>query len=133
MTTGAGKGAGRLPNGIRHGEEMECVRGNGLVGRRYFGSRHDFRGQVIFFEEEVVGGNPRALQIAETARFGLQKEPCCFRCEIGGVAGEAVRVSRGASSKIVRNGGPCHWMDRVVGEGTERFMKESFRGCCRSS
>jgi MOSC domain-containing protein YiiM len=125
------QGAGRLQSGIRDVEEVECVAGKGLVGDRYFGYRQDFKGQVTFFEQEVVE--------EIRAHFKLPKLPASvFRRNLI-VAG--VRLGEWLGKRFVFQGivfegsqecRPCHWMDRVVADGTERLMSEGFRGGLRA-
>ena len=83
--------AGRLQHGIMDVPEVECVAGKGLVGDRYFGYRADYKGQVTFFEEEVVE------EIRET--FKVPK--------IGVIAGCYVRsgvINRQGRVRVVRDG-----------------------------
>jgi Uncharacterized protein conserved in bacteria len=125
------QGAGRLQHGIMDVREVECVAGRGLVGDRYFAYRADYKGQVTFFEDEVVD------EIRET--FKVPKLPSSvFRRNL---VVRGVRLKDWLGKRFVFQGiefegsqecRPCHWMSRVVEEGTEAFMKMNFRGGLRA-
>lgn len=125
------QGGGRLQHGIQDIGEVECVAGMGLRGDRYFGYRDGYKGQVTFFEQEVVD------EIRTT--FKLPKLPASvFRRNLV-VSG--VRLKEWKGKRFVFQGiefegcqecRPCHWMSRVGEEGAEAFMKENFRGGLRA-
>lgn len=125
------KGEGRMSHGIRDVSSAECVAGKGIVGDRYYGYRANFRGQVTFFEQAVVEGIRR--------EFGLPKLPASvFRrnfivtdVRLGDWIGKRF-LFQGVEFEGTQECRPCHWMDRVVGPGTEAFMKQSFRGGLRA-
>lgn len=125
------QGAGRLQHGIREVAEAECVAGRGLRGDRYFHSKPGHKGQVTFFEAGVV----------EEIRkeFKLPKLPASvFRRNL---IVEGVRLKEWLGRQFLFQGilfegaqecKPCHWMSRVVNDGTEEFMKKEFRGGLRA-
>ena len=125
------QGHGRLQHGIQEVGEVECVAGMGLRGDRYFGYRESYKGQVTFFEQEVVE------EIRAT--FKLPKLPSSvFRRNL---IVRGVRLKEWTGRRFIFQGiefegrqecRPCHWMSRVVEEGTEAFMKENFRGGLRA-
>jgi hypothetical protein len=125
------QGEGRLQNGISDVEEVECVAGMGLRGDRYFGYRQDYKGQVTFFDAAVVE-EIRAL-------FKVPKLPASvFRRNL---IVEGIRLKEYLGRRFIFQGiefegaqecRPCHWMDRVVADGTEDFMKKEFRGGLRA-
>ncbi len=125
------RGEGRLQNGIRSLESVECVAGKGLVGDRYFGYREDFKGQVTFFDQATVEG------VRE--RFKLPKLPASvFRRNLV-VRGVDLRewlgcrfVFQGVEFEGCQECKPCHWMDRVVDDGAEDFLKQGFGGGLRA-
>ncbi len=125
------RGEGRLQHGIRRMDEVECVAGMGLRGDRYFGYRPDFKGQVTFFESGVVE------EIRERSK--LPKLPASvFRRNliVRGVRLKDWLGKRFEFQGLLFEGSqeckPCQWMDRVVEDGTEDFMKEGFRGGLRA-
>ena len=125
------QGEGRLQNGITELEEVDCVAGMGLRGDRYFGYRPDFKGQVTFFDLATV--------VAIREKFSLPKLPASvFRRNlvVSGVDLKSWKGEKFSFQGIEFEGAqeckPCHWMDRVVSEGTEEFMRAEFRGGLRA-
>ncbi|WAC18761.1 molybdenum cofactor biosysynthesis protein [Luteolibacter sp. SL250] len=125
------QGAGRLQNGIRDVEEVECVAGKGLVGDRYFGYRQDFKGQVTFFEEEVVEEIRAHFKLPKLPASVFRRNLIVSGVRLGEWLGKRF-VFQGVEFEGSQECRPCHWMDRVVEDGTERFMKEGFRGGLRA-
>ncbi|MFD2257435.1 MOSC domain-containing protein [Luteolibacter algae] len=125
------QGEGRLQQGIIECEEVECVAGMGLLGDRYFNYRPDFKGQVTFFDQEVV--------VAIRQKFKLPKLPASiFRrnlivsgLDLKSLKGEKF-VFQGIEFEGSQECKPCHWMDRVIDPGAEEFMKSEFRGGLRA-
>lgn len=125
------RGEGRLQNGIRDCETVECIAGKGLVGDRYFGYRENYKGQVTFFDLATVES------IRE--RFKLPRLPASiFRRNLV-VSGVNLRewlgrkfVFQGIEFEGCQECRPCHWMDRVVDDGTESFMRKDFGGGLRA-
>ncbi len=125
------QGQGRLQNGIVECDEVECVAGMGLRGDRYFAYRPGFKGQVTFFDQAVV------LAIRE--KFNLPKLPSSvFRRNliVSGADFKSWKGQRFTFQGIEFEGAqeckPCHWMNRVIEDGAEEFMKIDFRGGLRA-
>ena len=125
------QGEGRMQSGIKEVPQIECVAGMGLRGDRYFGFRPDFKGQVTFFDAAVV----EEIRLA----FKLPKLPASvFRRNLI-VEGVNLRdwlgkrfIFQGMEFEGSQECKPCHWMDRVIGEGAEAFLKTGFRGGLRA-
>jgi MOSC domain-containing protein YiiM len=125
------QGEGRMQSGIREVQTVECVAGMGLRGDRYFGFRPDFKGQVTFFDAEVVE------EIRQT--FKLPKLPASvFRRNL---IVEGVNLREWLGKRFLFQGlefegsqecKPCHWMDRAIADGAEAFLKAGFRGGLRA-
>lgn len=125
------KGEGRLQNGICARDSVECVAGKGLLGDRYFGYRENYKGQVTFFDLATVD--------AVKVEFGLPKLPASvFRRNLI-VSGVNLKewlgrkfVLQGVEFEGTQECRPCHWMDRVIDDGAEAFMKKDFGGGLRA-
>jgi MOSC domain-containing protein YiiM len=125
------QGEGRLQHGISSVTEVECVADMGLRGDRYFGYKPGFKGQVTFFDLKVV----EEIRL----RFKLPKLPASvFRRNliVDGIDLQQWKGRRfrfqGIDFEGTQECRPCHWMDRVVSEGAEAFLKEDFRGGLRA-
>ena len=125
------RGEGRLQNGIRTPASVECVAGKGIVGDRYFGYRENFKGQATFFDMATVE--------AVREEFKLPKLPASVFRRNFVVRGADLRewmgrrfIFQGVVFEGCQECKPCHWMDRVVDEGAEAFLKKGFGGGLRA-
>jgi len=125
------QGAGRFQNGINSLEEVECVAGMGLRGDRYFGFKPDYKGQVTFLDSEVV----EEVRIL----FKLPMLPASiFRRNL---IVRGINLSEWMGKRFLFQGiefegsqqcKPCHWMNRVIADGAQEFLRANFRGGLRA-
>lgn len=125
------QGEGRLQSGITEVKEVECVAGMGLRGDRYFAYRPDFKGQVTFFEMEVVEDIRRQFKLARLPASVFRRNLVLRGVRLGDWLGKRFRF-QGVEFEGSQECRPCHWMDRAVAPGTEEFMKANFRGGLRA-
>lgn len=125
------QGEGRLQHGIQEVSEAECVVGRGLRGDRYFEKKPGHKGQVTFFDAQVVEDI--------RTRFRLPKLPASvFRRNlvVSGICLSEWLGRRFVFQGIVFEGTqeckPCHWMDRVIADGAEAYLSAVFRGGLRA-
>ncbi|MBC7979109.1 MAG: molybdenum cofactor biosysynthesis protein [Armatimonadetes bacterium] len=122
-------GKGRLEHGDVAVSEVECVAGMGLKGDRYFGFKEDYKGQVTFLAMEVV----EELR----ARFGdfpssqLRRNVIVRGADLDRLLSKKFRL-QGVLFEGSEECKPCLWMDEVVGEGAEKFLKAGCRGGLRA-
>jgi Uncharacterized protein conserved in bacteria len=125
------QGEGRLQHGIVDVPEVECIEGKGLVGDRYFGYRADYKGQVTFFEQEVVEQIREAFKVPKLPSSVFRRNLIVRGVRLKEWLGKRF-VFQGIEFEGCQECRPCHWMSRVVEEGTEAFMKTDFRGGLRA-
>ncbi len=125
------RGEGRLQNGIQECQSVECVAGRGLVGDRYFDYRKDFKGQVTFFELETVEAIRERAKLPNLPASVFRRNLIVSGVRLKGLMGKQF-LFQGVEFEGSQECKPCHWMDRVVDEGTEAFMKSEFRGGLRA-
>lgn len=125
------QGEGRLQSGITEVAEVECVAGKGLVGDRYFGYRPDFKGQVTFFEAEVVEEIRRQFKLPKLPASVFRRNLIVRGAHLKQWLGRRFRL-HGLVFEGSQECKPCHWMDRAVSPGTEAFLKAEFRGGLRA-
>ena len=127
------RGEGRMQHGVRTPTEARLVAQMGIEGDRYFGEKPGGRGQVTFFDAEVVD--------AVRAEFRLPRLPASvFRRNLivrgveGGLARWLDRVFdfQGVRFEGAQECRPCQWMDRAVSPGAQDFLREHFRGGLRA-
>lgn len=125
------QGQGRLQSGITEVKEVECVAGMGLKGDRYFGYRPDFKGQVTFFDFEVVEDIRREFKLAKLPASVFRRNLIVRGADLSQWLGKRFEF-QGLVFEGSQECRPCHWMDRAVSPGTEEFMKAKFRGGLRA-
>lgn len=125
------RGEGRLQHGINEVNEVECVAGKGLVGDRYFDYRSDFKGQVTFFEEETVETIRLKFKLPALPASVFRRNLIVKGVRLKDWLGKRFSL-QGVEFEGAQECKPCHWMDRVVDDGTEIFMKAEFRGGLRA-
>jgi hypothetical protein len=122
-------GLGRLENGIEAVDEVECVVGKGLLGDRYFGFKEDYKGQVTFLSAYV-------LEELRTRYGEIDASALRRNFLVAGEGLERLLGKRFSVQGVVFEGSeeckPCYWMDEVVGEGAEDFLKGNCRGGLRA-
>jgi MOSC domain-containing protein YiiM len=125
------QGEGRLSHGIRDVGEAECVAGKGIVGDRYFDVRSNYKGQVTFFESEVVDRIRSEFKLPKLPASVFRRNLIVAGVRLGDWLGKRF-LFQGIEFEGTQECRPCDWMSRVVAHGAEAFMKESFRGGLRA-
>jgi MOSC domain-containing protein YiiM len=115
-----GGAAGEHP--IMEVPALECVAARGIRGDRFFDYKHDYKGQITFFAEEVY----RELE----ARFGAwDREPGVFRrnvitrnVDLNALIDVEFEVQ---GVRFVGTGEckPCYWMDTAFHPGAEAALQ----------
>jgi hypothetical protein len=103
-------------------EQVECIKGRGIRGDRFFDFRENYKGQVTFFSKEVLEALRRELNLPEAQPAATRRNVLVsgidlnrlirMRFEIQGVWFEGVEECR-----------PCHWMNLALGPGAEEWLK----------
>ncbi len=124
-------GEGRLQNGIQEVRKVECVAGMGLRGDRYFGYRPDYKGQVTFFDMQVVGDIRQLFKLAKLPASVFRRNLIVQGMNLRECLGRRFQF-QGLEFEGSQECKPCPWMDRAVAPGTEEYMKSHFRGGLRA-
>lgn len=125
------RGEGRLQHGITEVREIECVAGMGLRGDRYFAYRPDFKGQVTFFDMNVVEDVRIQFKLPKLPASVFRRNLIVRGTDLSQWLGKRF-LFQGVEFEGCQECKPCHWMDRVVEEGAEQFLKKAFRGGLRA-
>lgn len=125
------QGEGRLQNGINSPAEIECVAGMGLRGDRYFGHRPGYKGQVTFFEAEVVEEVRRLFKLPKLPASVFRRNLIVSGVNLAEWNNRRFRF-QGVEFEGSEECTPCEWMDRGVAPGTKDFLDENFRGGLRA-
>lgn len=125
------QGEGRLQHGIGEVAEVECVAGKGLRGDRYYDHRADYKGQVTFFDEAVVEAIRREFKLPKLPASVFRRNLLVRGVELKRWLGRRF-VLQGVEFEGSQECKPCEWMDRVIAEGAQAFLKSGFRGGLRA-
>jgi molybdopterin synthase catalytic subunit len=124
-------GQARGEHGVTAVEEVECVAGMGLKGDRYFGYKTDFKGQVTFFDAEVVEAVRREFNQPALSSSEFRRNIIVRGVRLGDWIGKHFRF-QGVEFVGSEECKPCYWMDEAVAPGTEEFLKSGCRGGLRA-
>lgn len=123
-----------LPRG-EHGiialEEVECVAGIGLKGDRYFGYKPDFKGQVTFFDADVVDTVRMEFHKPDLSSSEFRRNLIVRGVRLGDWIGKRF-CFQGVEFEGSEECKPCYWMDEAVAPGIEEFLKSNCRGGLRA-
>jgi MOSC domain-containing protein YiiM len=125
------QGEGRLQHGIQEVSEVECIPGRGLLGDRYFHKRPGHKGQVTFFDAAVVEEVRREFKLPKLPASIFRRNLIVQGINLGDWRGKRF-LFQGIEFEGSQECKPCHWMDRVIAEGAEAFLKPHYRGGLRA-
>lgn len=125
------QGEGRMQHGVTSPTEIECVAGMGLRGDRYFGVRPGHKGQVTFFDADVVAEVRRTFKLPKLPASVFRRNLIVSGVNLALWDGRRFRF-QGVEFEGSQECAPCDWMDRVIAPGAREFLKTSFRGGLRA-
>lgn len=125
------EGAGRLQHGIRSVPQVECVAGRGLCGDRYFSNKPQHLGQASFIALETVEEIRQLFRLPQLPAGIFRRNLLVSGVDLSSLLGQRFQI-QGVLFEGSQECRPCHWMDRVVANGAQDFMRENFRGGLRA-
>lgn len=106
----------------REVEQVECRRGRGIEGDRFFDYRPDYRGQITFFDYAVFRRLEAELGVAGLSPGAFRRNVIVEGLNLPALIG--VRFSLGGVSfEGTAESAPCYWMNDAVAPGAEAWMK----------
>jgi hypothetical protein len=99
-----------------------CRAGRGIEGDRFFGYRPDYAGQVTFFAWEVYADVKQALAVPELRPDAFRRNVVVAGPALNDLIGTRFTLG-GVEFEGMSEAKPCHWMDRVVAPGAERWLR----------
>jgi molybdopterin synthase catalytic subunit len=124
-------GLGREENPIRQLDEVECVAGMGLRGDRYFGYKENYKGQVTFFDADVIDEVRSQFDLPELPSSVFRRNLIVRGVDLSQWLGKRFRF-QGVEFEGGEECKPCYWMDEAATPGVEEFLKGNFRGGLRA-
>lgn len=103
-------------------EHVECVTGRGIRGDRFFDYRENHKGQITFFDMEVMEALRRELRLPDAQPQATRRNAFVRGVELNGLVGKQFSV-QGICFEGVEESKPCHWMNSALGAGAEEWLR----------
>jgi len=111
-------------------DKIECHKGKGIVGDRFYHYQEDYKGQITFMSYD--------LHVKMQEHFGKEIDMKDYRRNVFIEGGDLLSLV-GKKFKIgeteflgVEDCAPCKWMDEIIGSGSKEWMKENLSGGLRA-
>ena len=115
---------GRPPDDypLREVDEIECVAGRGIRGDRFYDYRHDYKGQITFFSQEVFDGLSAAFPHVRKSPGALRRNVVVSGINLNSLIGEEFEL-QGMRFLGTAHCRPCYWLDQAFAPGAEAWLK----------
>lgn len=110
-------GQGRLEHGIEEHESVVCEAGRGLQGDRYAEQPEGHKGQITFFNAEVLREVGAALGVDDVPPHAFRRNVILEGVDVNELAGREFTLG-GIRFEGTEPSTPCYWMDVALVEGT---------------
>lgn len=115
-------GRGRLHHGSRSHECVVCEAGRGLEGDRYARRDAGHKGQVTFFNGEMLREVGAALELEEVPPDAFRRNVIVEGADVESLVGRTF-VLAGVRFEGTETSNPCHWMDVALAKGAMEALK----------
>jgi MOSC domain-containing protein YiiM len=115
-------GQPRLENGTEAHECVACLAGRGLEGDRYAEKEPGHKGQVTFFNGEVLREVGAALGIARVPADAFRRNVIVEGVDVSDLVGRRFSIG-GVRFEGTEASHPCHWMDVALVPGTRELLE----------
>lgn len=115
-------GQSRQENAICDQDEIELVKGRGIVGDRYFDYEPDYKGQVTFFEESVWLTIREKFSLPTLSISEFRRNIIVSGVDVNSLIGQRFAVG-GLEFSGSEEAKPCYWMDQACAPGVEEFLR----------
>jgi len=103
-------------------EHVECVTGRGIRGDRFFDYKENYKGQITFFDMDVLEALRRELQLPEAQPQSTRRNVFVRDADLPAHIGHEFEI-QGVRFFGVEESRPCHWMNAALGPGAEEWLK----------
>ncbi|WP_146537058.1 MOSC domain-containing protein [Rubripirellula reticaptiva] len=125
------KGGPAHQHGTQSPSEVDCVAGFGLVGDRYFHGKPNRKGQVTFFDYDVLQQIREQFDLPQLPASLLRRNLVVVGADLSTLLGQQFEL-QGVQFEGRQECRPCGWMDRMIAPGAKSFMSQGFRGGLRA-
>jgi MOSC domain-containing protein YiiM len=102
--------------------KIQCVRGRGIEGDRFFDHKDNYKGQITFLEDEVYSTLCAQLNIWDKPASALRRNVITRGVDLLDWVGRDFTI-QGVRFHGVEECKPCYWMDQAFGPGAEEALK----------
>jgi MOSC domain-containing protein YiiM len=102
--------------------EVNCVAGKGLEGDRFFDFKKNYKGQVTFFDLDVLDEMARMLGVHNKLPSAVRRNVFVRGVDLNSLVGKKFSL-QGIVFEGTQECAPCHWMDYSYGPGAHAFLK----------
>lgn len=107
---------------IRSVDHVECVKGRGLRGDRFFDYKESYKGQITFFSQEVFDDLVDAVGARGKGPGALRRNILVEGLDLNALIGHRFEL-QGIAFEGAEECRPCYWMDTAIAPGAEDFLK----------
>jgi MOSC domain-containing protein YiiM len=115
-------GEPRLENGTKTHECVACLPGRGLQGDRYAEKEYGHKGQVTFFNGEVLREVGAALGLDQVPPDAFRRNVILEGVDVNDLVGRTFSLG-GVRFEGTEASRPCHWMDVALVPGTRELLR----------
>jgi hypothetical protein len=94
-------------------DEIECVTGRGICGDRFFIYRENYKGQITFFDMEVMEALRHELSLPEAQPQVTRHNAFVRGVDLNARVGKQFEV-QGLNFEGDEESKPCHWMNSAL-------------------
>jgi len=120
-----------MQHGARVVRRAELVAGRGILGDRYFGKPANHKGQITFITLDAIEQIRRRFDLPDLPVAVFRRNVIVSGMHLPELVGTRFCI-QGVEFEGVQECKPCRWMDRVIADGAQEFMKAEFRGGLRA-
>ena len=103
---------------------LYCLKGQGIVGDRFFNYKDNYKGQITFFSSEIFARLCQHTGAKKCPPSAVRRNVLLEGIDINHLIDREFEI-HGVRFVGTEECRPCHWMDEAVGPGAEDFLKGS--------
>lgn len=115
-------GKPRKHNSVQSCDSVECVAKMGMRGDRYFGFKEDYKGQITFFDKALIDDLKVEFDQPDLDPSVIRRNVMVAGVDLNGLIGKEFTIGE-VRFVGTEEAAPCYWMNDVVADGAEAFMK----------
>jgi len=115
---------GRAPGSHPMSEvrRVECVRGRGIRGDRFFDFRSSYHGQITFFSLNVFCSLQETLTVYNRGPETFRRNAILDGVDLNALIGATFRI-QGVIFRGTEECRPCSWMNQAFAPGAEELLR----------